>query len=1039
MTFLTESHVTFEPVPLALYLTAAVYALLGIHTIRKRAQGSAPSYFAWMMLAMAWWSASYGMEVHVPEISAKIFLVKIEYPAVVAIPVFWLFFVLDYIGQSALLSRRNKILVAIIPVLTVLAMWTNEAHGLIYFEFYPQPTGGLTLLGAERGRFFWGFVIYSYSLLGGGSLLLLMYTFRTQSLYRAQGMAILLAVASPWIGSAIYVADLSPIPGLDITPFAFIPTGIVLTWAIARYRFLDIVPPQQNIILQSLGDGVVVLDARRRVLYMNRAAERIFHTNADQSLGKDAELVCGECGPKVMPLLTNDKECAEITLEMQGGLRHFEVLVSPSYFDKDRRSAKPYHLIIFHDVTERKQAQAASEYGDAILQAVGLASELFLKSVSWEQNVQEVLRRLGEAAAVSRVYIFERHFSETGVSLISQRYEWARPGISAQIDNPELQNLDWRAEGFAPWEDTLEERGSVSGLVRELTGPVKEHLASQDILSIAVMPVFVEDELWGFIGFDECTRERQWSEPELEALRTATDIFGAALTRRKIEKRLLERQRSQTLLQEIIRAALGKSDIEEMGQFLVDHLGILIGADHCFLALWDETKNRTIPVAAYGAANDIYRNIKFQPGEKTLTASALEAGHLLVVDDAQDSPYVTPRIAELFGTRSVLAIPMISNEKKLGAVLLGFVQPHRFNPDEIILSEQTADLVALALAKFRAVEEARRRAEEAETLRRAGAAISETLDLQEATTRILEQLAFVLPHDSASVQLLRDGELEIIGGEGWDDPSTIIGVRFPIPGDNPNTVVIETRKPYLVNDTYETFPVFRTISHAAHIRSWLGVPLIVRNQVIGLLTIDSREINHFTADDAELVTAFAGQVAVAIENARLFDETQRLATTDGLTGLYNHRHFIELAQIEFERARRFKRRLSLILFDIDHFKAVNDKYGHPVGDQALIALANLCREKLREADPIGRYGGEEFIALIVEADAKTGRKVAERLRNEVETMTIRTQVDDLRITVSVGVAELNDDTPNLATLIARADQAMYVAKHKGRNRVIVGK
>jgi GAF domain-containing protein len=379
-----------------------------------------------------------------------------------------------------------------------------------------------------------------------------------------------------------------------------------------------------------------------------------------------------------------------------------------------------------------------------------------------------------------------------------------------------------------------------------------------------------------------------------------------------------------------------------MGLFLVDHLGILIGADLCFLALWEEAAGRTIPVAAYGISNDLYRNMVVQPGEKTLTTSALEAGHMLVVDDAQDSPFISRRIAELFHTHSALAIPMIANENKLGAVLLGFVKPHRFTPDEIIVSEQAVDLVALALAKFQAVEQAQRRAEESETLRRAGVAISETLNLQEATTRILEQLAFVVPHDSASVQLLRDGELEIIGGEGWDNPASVIGVRFPVPGNNPNTVVIQTRKPYLIHDTYEAFTDFRNIAHAAHIRSWLGVPLIVRNQVIGLLAIDSRETNHFTEDDAELAAAFAGQVAVAIENTRLFNEVQRLATTDGLTGLINRRHFMELAQIEFVRARRYNRNLSMIIFDIDHFKNVNDKYGHPIGDEVLRALAALC-------------------------------------------------------------------------------------------------
>jgi diguanylate cyclase (GGDEF)-like protein len=352
------------------------------------------------------------------------------------------------------------------------------------------------------------------------------------------------------------------------------------------------------------------------------------------------------------------------------------------------------------------------------------------------------------------------------------------------------------------------------------------------------------------------------------------------------------------------------------------------------------------------------------------------------------------------------------------------------------MSEQAAGLLSLALAKFQAVEQAERRAEESETLRRAGAAISETLDLHEATTRLLEQLAFI-PHDSASVQLLSDGELEIIAAEGWREPSKVIGLRFPVPGDNPNTRVLQTRKPYLLNEADESFPTFRRPPHD-HIHSWLGVPLLVHGRAIGLLAIDSKESHHFTPDDIELVMAFAGQVAVAIENARLFDEVQQLAITDSLTGLHNRRHFLYLAQTEFERARRYKRHLSAMVFDIDHFKTVNDTYGHPIGDKVLRAIADLCREQLREADPIGRYGGEEFVAIIVEANGGTAFSVGERLRASVEKIVIPSADGDVRVTVSVGIAEQDEGTPNLETLIARADQAMYVSKHKGRNRVSVG-
>lgn len=685
---------------------------------------------------------------------------------------------------------------------------------------------------------------------------------------------------------------------------------------------------------------------------------------------------------------------------------------------------------------EKTAAESALLRRDTILRAVSAASELFLKTSLWEQNVMTALEGLGKAAGASRVYIFERHVSEEGVSLISQRYEWVDEGISPQIQNPALQNLAWREAGFTRWEETLLQGKYIAGRVKDFPPSEKDLLTEQDILSLAIMPIFIDSTLWGFIGFDECRDERIWSASELDALHTAADIFSAALNRQAIQTNLLKRQQNLNLLQEILSAALRKEDIQDMAQFLVDHLGFLINADDCFLALWDEKKKQVIPLAAYGPMRDTYRSLSlhFQPDEKTLTATALEAEHSLVIEDLKNTPYISRRIAEQFSTISMLVIPMIANEKKLGAVLLGFAQPHRFSTDEIIISEQATNLAALAIAKLQAMEQARRRAEEAETLRKAGAAVVETLDIREATSRILQQLAHVLPYDSASVQLLRNGELEIIGGEGFRAP--VVGIRFPVPGDNPNTVVIQTRQPYILHEAHKHFAAFNQPPHD-HIRSWLGVPLLVRDQLIGLLAIDSVEPFHFTNANLELVSAFADQVAVAIENARLFEETRRLAVTDGLTGLYNRRHFMEIAKREFERARRYKRFLSAMIFDVDHFKKVNDTYGHAAGDEVLRALANLCRKEIREADPLSRYGGEEFAGLLVEINAETARQVAERLRQVVEKMTIPVDGNNLSITISIGIAEQNQNTPDVESLLARADQAMYIAKHKGRNRVAV--
>ncbi len=1030
---------TFPPailIPAMLFIIAGIYGFLGVYGWVHR-ESPVTRVFAWMMLAMGLWSLGYGLEVASDSLRWITIWARLEYPGIVSIPVLWLVFSFTYTGRERWLTPRNLVLLSIIPVATLLLFWTNESHHLVWKpETGIMQSGGLTLVDAEYGLMFYVFYAYTYILLVTGSSLTIVEALRAPPLFRAQAIMVIVAMAFPLVGNIIYVlfgAD------LDLTPFFFLPTSLALTWAIRRYRLLDIIPPAQNAILQSLRDGVILLDRQRRVLFMNLAAERILSTRAEKCLGQPAEAVCPAPSKAILSLIGTGEKFAETTLPSGGQPRQYEIHVSPMQASQKKAAPESVsHLVIFHDVTEQKQAEFTLKRRDTILRVVNLVAEQFLMSSEWEQNVPQVLEQLGIAAQASRVYIFERFISEEGVSLVSQRHEWVAEDIEPQINNPDLQNLAWREAGFARWEDTLEQGQVVSGRVWELPPSEKELLSSQGILTIAVVPIILDEKMWGFIGFDDCLHEREWSDSELGALRAAADIFGAALARRNIELRLVQRQRSQELLQEIIRAALGETDLDSMMQTLVDHLSRLIGADQCFITLWDEFHHRTIPTSASGSGRENYRKTEILPGEKTLTESALEVGHTLIVEDLLNSPYISQRLNDTM-LHSAMALPLIVDERNLGAVIITYQQPHKFLSEEIEISEQAGRLLALVLAKFQAVEEARRRADEAETLRRAGATVAETLNLQEATTRLLEQLAFVIPHDSASVQLLRDGELEIVGGEGWSDPSSIIGVRFPIPGDNPNTKVIETHAPVLVRDTYEEYPIFRTVENAAHIRSWLGMPLLVHNQIIGLLAIDSRETNHFTDDNIQVVSLFASQVAVAIENARLFNEVQRLAITDGLTGLFNRRHFMELAQNEFERARRYKRPLSVLIFDIDYFKVVNDTYGHPFGDKVLQAVASLCKEKLREADPIARYGGEEFIALIVEAGADHAKMVGERLRMEVEKMVIPHEKGEARITVSVGITEQNEDTPTLEVLITRADQALYVAKTKGRNRVILGR
>ncbi|MBG0776283.1 MAG: diguanylate cyclase [Desulfovibrionaceae bacterium] len=200
--------------------------------------------------------------------------------------------------------------------------------------------------------------------------------------------------------------------------------------------------------------------------------------------------------------------------------------------------------------------------------------------------------------------------------------------------------------------------------------------------------------------------------------------------------------------------------------------------------------------------------------------------------------------------------------------------------------------------------------------------------------------------------------------------------------------------------------------------------------------------DRFSAELA--LTAFrydgAWHAASAVRDITERKETERrlkeMAATDGLTGLFNRRHFLEVADAELKRARRFGNPLALLMFDVDHFKRVNDTLGHAAGDAVLRRMAVVCTRVLRTVDVVGRIGGEEFAALLPETGADAAREVAERLRGAVEAEEVEHGATVVRCTVSVGVAALVADA-DVDALLKRADTALYRAKESGRNRVVV--
>ena len=218
--------------------------------------------------------------------------------------------------------------------------------------------------------------------------------------------------------------------------------------------------------------------------------------------------------------------------------------------------------------------------------------------------------------------------------------------------------------------------------------------------------------------------------------------------------------------------------------------------------------------------------------------------------------------------------------------------------------------------------------------------------------------------------------------------------------------------------------------------SLLVLPLLVKDEVIGTFSVAAKRPGAFPGDRREMLGVIANQVAISLQNARMYQIVEEQATTDGLTGLVNHRTFQERFAAMLGRAERHHFPVSMILTDIDHFKKINDTYGHPTGDEVLRRVAAILGASARKIDIVARYGGEEFAIVLESTDRAGARNLAERIRTEIEQQSFQSAKGAFGATISLGVACFPEDATQKADIIARADQSLYAAKHGGRNRTV---
>ena len=354
------------PYTIPLVITASICVGLAVYIYRSRPAHGRTSFIA-ILSATAWWTIANTLELAAVEVNDKLFWTQCSYIGITALPGLWLIFALRYTGKSPF----HIAWLAVEPVITVVLVWTNAFHNLIYTNVYLEHAGTFVGISVRHGPFFWVHALYSYVLLLWGLILLVRVVIRSPRIYKGQAITVLAGLLMPWAANAVYLAGWSPFPYLDLTPFAFSITGVSVFWGLLRFHLMDVLPVAHDRGIEEMQDGVIVLDDDNLLADINPAARQIVPKFDPGMLGKPAQ----EAFPGLLNhALESSQATVEVEIARESTNKVYEIRSSSLYDNQDRLTSR---VLLLHEVTTFKAATEAA-------QAASQAKSDFLANMSHE-------------------------------------------------------------------------------------------------------------------------------------------------------------------------------------------------------------------------------------------------------------------------------------------------------------------------------------------------------------------------------------------------------------------------------------------------------------------------------------------------------------------------------------------------------------------------------------------------------------------------------------------------------------------------------
>jgi PAS domain S-box-containing protein len=556
-----------------------------------------------------------------------------------------------------------------------------------------------------------------------------------------------------------------------------------------------------------------------------------------------------------------------------------------------RQTQAPEELVsavraVLQDVASREPevVEATLQRREAILTALAFASRRLFAIGELDEVIPDVLARLGPVVAVSRVYVFANHRDTDGELLASLRYEWVAPAQASQLHNPELQNVPYEAGGFSRWRRLLAAGQIVYGRVEDFPVGERDFLAEQDVVSLAVVPIISGSAWWGFIGFDDCVQERSWTVSEIEALHSVAGALGAALESARLHQMARRRLAEQQALLEASNALSSSLDLPTVLSRLAAKMAEAVAVTSAYIGDWHPESGESTILADYYAPQASSRERVSDLGRTYLLKEEfgdplewLRTAQVRIVhSDAPEIDEKERAHLQQYGAKSTLAIPLVVREQVIGYAELWESRYRRnFTVEEITLAQGIAHQAAIALQNAQLFAAECRQLRLAQTLQQVGALLTTSLTLEEVFERIFVLLEQVVTYDSVSIQLRDEGNaLRFAAGRGrLDVQSDSLECSAAL---NETLIASGTEKLLVIPDT-AVHEAWCAGIETTQVRSWVAAKLTVKGLPIGILNVSSVTAGTYSAGTGETVLAFANQAAVAIENARLYEETRQRA------------------------------------------------------------------------------------------------------------------------------------------------------------------